>query len=42
MPFLEEAGFKVEPFDFRVEGVTAISCDTHKYGFAPKVRYELI
>lgn len=36
MPFLEEAGFPVDPFDFRVEGVTAISCDTHKYGFAPK------
>ncbi|KAI0798527.1 pyridoxal phosphate-dependent transferase, partial [Irpex lacteus] len=36
MPFLEPAGFPVEPFDFRVEGVTAISCDTHKYGFAPK------
>jgi glutamate/tyrosine decarboxylase-like PLP-dependent enzyme len=37
MPFLEKAGFAVEPFDFRVEGVTSISCDTHKYGFAPKV-----
>ncbi|KAI9442548.1 PLP-dependent transferase [Lactarius indigo] len=36
MPFLEKAGFSSEPFDFRVEGVTAISCDTHKYGFAPK------
>ncbi|KAA1471831.1 PLP-dependent transferase [Dentipellis sp. KUC8613] len=36
MPFLEKAGFHTEPFDFRVEGVTAISCDTHKYGFAPK------
>ncbi|THH29265.1 hypothetical protein EUX98_g4921 [Antrodiella citrinella] len=36
MPFLEKAGYPVEPFDFRVEGVTAISCDTHKYGFAPK------
>lgn len=36
MPFLEKAGFPVEPFDFRVEGVTSISCDTHKYGFAPK------
>jgi len=23
-------------FDFRVDGVTSISCDTHKYGFAPK------
>jgi len=36
MPFLEQAGYPVERFDFRVEGVTAISCDTHKYGFAPK------
>jgi len=36
MPFLDKAGFSSEPFDFRVEGVTAISCDTHKYGFAPK------
>ncbi|KAI0320847.1 pyridoxal phosphate-dependent transferase [Amylostereum chailletii] len=36
MPFLEKAGFPVEPFDFRVAGVTSISCDTHKYGFAPK------
>lgn len=23
-------------FDFRLKGVTSISCDTHKYGFAPK------
>ncbi|KAF8342280.1 PLP-dependent transferase [Cantharellus anzutake] len=36
VPFLEEAGFQMDLFDFRVEGVTAISCDTHKYGFAPK------
>ncbi|KAI0272270.1 PLP-dependent transferase [Russula aff. rugulosa BPL654] len=36
MPFLERAGFPSQPFDFKVEGVTAISCDTHKYGFAPK------
>ncbi|KAJ3481819.1 hypothetical protein NLI96_g7401 [Meripilus lineatus] len=36
MPFLEPNGFAVQPFDFRVEGVTSISCDTHKYGFAPK------
>lgn len=26
----------MQPFDFRVSGVTSISCDTHKYGFAPK------
>jgi len=36
VPFLEKAGFSIEPFDFRLEGVTSISCDTHKYGFAPK------
>ncbi|KAK4054284.1 Dihydrosphingosine phosphate lyase [Microbotryomycetes sp. JL221] len=36
MPFLERCGFPVDPFDFRVPGVTSISCDTHKYGFAPK------
>ncbi|KAI5791663.1 pyridoxal phosphate-dependent transferase [Peziza echinospora] len=36
IPFLEKAGFPTEPFDFRLKGVTSISCDTHKYGFAPK------
>lgn len=35
--FMEKAGCgKLPPFDFRVPGVTSISCDTHKYGFAPK------
>ena len=36
MPFLSAAGFPFEPFDFRLPGVTSISVDTHKYGFAPK------
>ncbi|TEB10259.1 sphinganine-1-phosphate aldolase [Coprinellus micaceus] len=45
VPFLEPAGlangdangkYKLTPFDFRLKGVTSISCDTHKYGFAPK------
>ncbi|KAI0389737.1 pyridoxal phosphate-dependent transferase [Xylariaceae sp. FL0594] len=36
VPFLEKAGFESQPFDFRLKGVTSISCDTHKYGFAPK------
>lgn len=36
VPFMEEAGFPIDPFDFRVPGVTSISADTHKYGFAPK------
>ncbi|KAJ2996558.1 Sphingosine-1-phosphate lyase 1 [Globomyces sp. JEL0801] len=37
VPFMEKAGYPL-PYqtDFRVEGVTAISCDPHKYGFAPK------
>ena len=30
VPFLERAGYAFEPFDFRVPGVTSISCDTHK------------
>ena len=37
VPFLEAAGFDSGAlFDFRLRGVTSISCDTHKYGFAPK------
>ncbi|KAJ3216766.1 hypothetical protein HK099_005741 [Clydaea vesicula] len=37
VPFLEKAGFPLPHYvDFRVEGVTSISCDPHKYGFAPK------
>lgn len=35
--FMDKSGFHdLPPFDFRVPGVTSISCDTHKYGFAPK------
>ncbi|KAJ3016960.1 hypothetical protein HKX48_003786 [Thoreauomyces humboldtii] len=37
VPFQEKAGFALEhAVDFRVDGVTSISVDTHKYGFAPK------
>lgn len=36
VPFLQQAGFATAPFDFRLRGVTSVSCDTHKYGFAPK------
>ncbi|PFH55378.1 hypothetical protein XA68_18447 [Ophiocordyceps unilateralis] len=36
VPHLDKAGFETQPFDFRLRGVTSISCDTHKYGFAPK------
>ena len=36
LPFMEELGYKVPEFDFRVPGVTSISLDAHKYGYAPK------
>jgi glutamate/tyrosine decarboxylase-like PLP-dependent enzyme len=36
LPFLERLGHDVPPWDFRVEGVTEISADVHKYGFVPK------
>jgi len=36
LPFFERLGEKVEKFDFRVEGVTSISMDVHKYGYSPK------
>jgi len=36
IPFMEEAGYPLPLFDFRVDGVTSISIDSHKYGYAPK------
>jgi sphinganine-1-phosphate aldolase len=36
LPFGEELGFDVPPFDFRIPGVTTISADTHKYGYGLK------
>jgi sphinganine-1-phosphate aldolase len=36
LPFLERLGIDVPPWDFRVEGVTEISADVHKYGYCPK------
>lgn len=32
----QEAGDRLPPWDFRVHGVTSISADLHKYGYAPK------
>ncbi|XP_044259520.1 sphingosine-1-phosphate lyase [Tribolium madens] len=34
--FMQDAGYPVPLCDFRLPGVTSISADTHKYGFAPK------
>ena len=36
LPFGEQLGYDIPPFDFRVPGVTSISADTHKYGYAFK------
>ncbi|MCX7606996.1 MAG: aminotransferase class V-fold PLP-dependent enzyme [Bacteroidia bacterium] len=36
LPFLERIGLPIPPFDFRVEGVTSLSVDLHKYGYTPK------
>ncbi len=36
LPFAEMLGRPVPPWDFRVSGVTSISADVHKLGYAPK------
>ena len=36
LPFGQELGYDIPVFDFRVPGVTTISADTHKYGYAFK------
>jgi sphinganine-1-phosphate aldolase len=36
LPFGQELGHAIPDFDFRIPGVTSISADTHKYGYALK------
>ena len=36
LPFIEKLGYPAPVFDFRVPGVTSISADIHKYGYAAK------
>ncbi len=36
LPWAERLGYDVPAFDFRLPGVTSISADTHKYGYAAK------
>lgn len=36
LPFVRKLGYPVPPFDFRVPGVTSISADLHKFGYAAK------
>lgn len=36
LPFMERLDHDIPPWDFRVPGVTTISADLHKLGYAPK------
>jgi glutamate/tyrosine decarboxylase-like PLP-dependent enzyme len=36
LPWAAELGYAVPSFDFRLPGVTSMSVDTHKYGYAAK------
>ena len=36
LPFVERLGRPVPPWDFRVDGVTSISADLHKYGYSAR------
>jgi glutamate/tyrosine decarboxylase-like PLP-dependent enzyme len=36
LPFARQLGYPVPEFDFHLPGVTSISADTHKYGYAAK------
>jgi sphinganine-1-phosphate aldolase len=36
LPFLERLGEPIPPWDFRVDGVTSLSADIHKYGWCFK------
>jgi sphinganine-1-phosphate aldolase len=36
LPWARNLGYQVPPFDFSLPGVTSMSADTHKYGYAAK------
>jgi sphinganine-1-phosphate aldolase len=36
LPWAERLGSPIEPWDFRVPGVTSLSADLHKYAYTPK------
>lgn len=41
-PFARRAGAAVPPFDLSVSGVTSLTADFHKYGYAPKAATVLL
>ena len=36
LPWIEKLGYDIPIFDFRLQGLTSMSADTHKYGFGLK------
>lgn len=36
LPFAKKLGYSIPAFDFALPGVTSMSVDTHKYGYASK------
>ncbi|MCD4741790.1 MAG: aspartate aminotransferase family protein [Desulfobacteraceae bacterium] len=36
LPWIEKLGYDIPVFDFRLKGLTSMSADTHKFGFALK------
>lgn len=36
LPFARKLGYPIPDFDFALPGVTSLSCDLHKYGYAAK------
>ncbi|UCD02403.1 MAG: aspartate aminotransferase family protein [Promethearchaeota archaeon] len=36
LPFVKRLGYEIPDFDFSVPGVTSVSADVHKYGYAAK------
>ncbi|MCC6259326.1 MAG: aspartate aminotransferase family protein [Anaerolineales bacterium] len=36
LSFMRKLGYEIPDFDFMVPGVTSLSCDLHKYGYAAK------
>jgi sphinganine-1-phosphate aldolase len=40
--FMDQVGYSVEPFDFKVEGVTSMSADTHKVNQFSKKEKKLV
>jgi len=36
LPWVERLGYEMQPWDYRVDGVTSVSADIHKFGYGAK------